>query len=106
MDPATESFDVGEDEQGYRTVYGKVLRRNRTGDDWTIALYVVRDGRIVNISGYAGAFIGWRVDRSDLAVHIGGGGMNMVFQAVSTLGRSLWPTVARSEFALRYEVMS
>ena len=108
IDPSVEVYDVRDTpEEALRTVWGQVRGVNRDGDSWTIALLIVRDGSIVNISHHVARILGWPRAREGNAVRVGGGRMNMIFHAVSSLALAIWPDVGpRAAYALRDETLS
>lgn len=68
------------------TVYTKVTHVSRSGMSRNIQAYVIRDNEPQNISGYVGRVLESPVEeRRELAVKVGGCGMDMGFHLVHNL---------------------
>lgn len=74
-----------------QTVYCGLKHCSRSGMQREIALYVVEDGEIRWITGYAARAIGNRIGKRD-GIIIGGCGMDMGFALVYELSHALYPT--------------
>ena len=72
------------------TVYTKVLHVAKSGMSREIALYVVHNGEIVEISAWVAYVAGFSFNRDRFAVKVGGCGMDMCFHVVYTLANKLY----------------
>lgn len=72
------------------TVYCMVRSVSSSGMSRTMSLYIVENGVIRNIDGYASDVLGYR-DAKGGGFVVGGCGMDMCFHAVYALGRYLFP---------------
>jgi hypothetical protein len=86
-------------------VYASVLHVSASGISRTIALYIVHEGAIHDISWRAAKILGWRRDDKRGGMKVAGCGMNMCFHAVYCLSRSLFPEHGRSGYVLRSEAL-
>lgn len=74
-----------------QTVSCKLNHVSRSGMSRSIALYVVEEGEIREISYFAARAMGDTIDRTHGGIKIGGAGMDMGFALVYNLGATLWP---------------
>lgn len=72
-------------------VYTIVKHVSSSGMTRHISLFIVSKGEIVCIDWEASHIIGWKRNKTNGALVIGGCGMDMGFHAVYTLGRHLFP---------------
>lgn len=75
------------------TVYTMLKHVSSSGMSRDIAVLIVRDGQISNVSCDVARAIGAKIDSKDgtAAVKINGAGMDMGFRIVYALGCALWP---------------
>lgn len=83
------------------TVYTVLRHVSSSGMSRRIDLFVIKGGRLVFLSGYAGRLLGLhRRGRHDGLV-VGGCGMDMGFHLVYELGAALWPKGTRTPHGIR-----
>lgn len=73
------------------TVYTVLKHVSASGMSRSIQLKIVVDGDIVDITYYAARALGEKIDAKNGGIKIGGCGMDMGFELVHDLGRTLWP---------------
>lgn len=76
---------------GNRTVYTLVKRVSSSGMSRHIQCFIVRDGRICNITYWASKILGYKINRDTGGLIVGGCGMDMGFHVVYSLSRRLFP---------------
>lgn len=82
------------------TVYCVLRTVAKSGMSRTISLFVIRDGELSDITGYAAHALGWPLVNANgsRAMRVDGCGMDMGFHAVSSLSWALY----NDEYALRH----
>jgi hypothetical protein len=73
------------------TVYTVLTHCARSGMSRSISLCIARKGEIVKIDGWARDALNYRIDNKHGGLIAGGGGMDMGFHLVYSLGHTLWP---------------
>mgnify|MGYP000694525204 CR=1 FL=1 len=76
---------------GNRDIYTLVKRVSSTGMSRHIQCFIVRDGKIVNITYWVSNILGYKINRDTGGLVVGGCGMDMGFHVVYSLSRSLFP---------------
>lgn len=72
-------------------VHTQVKHVSRSGMMRVIAVYLVRNGDVFDISRFTADAIGAPFDENRWGVKMGGAGMDMTFYVVYSLSRALWP---------------
>ena len=89
------------------TVYTLVRHVSASGMSRDISLFVVRDGKIVDITYYAAHALEWRLVERDgrRAIRVSGCGMDMGFHTVYTLASVLYRGAVEGDagYSLRHE---
>ena len=82
-----------------QTVYTILRHVSRSGMSRDISLVIVQDGKLTDITAWAGEVLGYRrTDRhGSWALRVGGCGMDMGFHTVYSLASALWHETATWE---------
>lgn len=72
-------------------IYTSVVKVNRNGDSRHIKLYLVKDNSILDITRWVALAEGYKRNPNTGGIIVGGGGMNMCFMVVYSLGKALYP---------------
>lgn len=70
------------------TVYGIVRHVSASGMSRDIDLYIIKDNRLVYLTGYASTILGYPMSKNQ-GMKVGGCGMDMVFHCVSSLAQAI-----------------
>lgn len=73
------------------TVYTVLRHRSSSGMSRSIDLFVIRKGEPIQITYWAARLMGYRIDQDRGGIRTSGCGMDMGFNLVYNLGRTLFP---------------
>ena len=72
-------------------VYTKIVHRSASGSTRTVAVYIVIDNEIQEISGYVARLTGYPINDKVYGIKVSGYGFDAGFDIVYALGSALFP---------------